>query len=474
MMSYDMCDVMTYDGHNWNIGFYHSPAFSAPEMKIERVVNDPEDKRQLHAEIKASLTNAADPKLTRADSAMSEESGGAEEQFDLTFYVDCPVCRAPLNTYASRDEVDIHLTNHYAEKIKEKISEASDPLEDGSSDACPKCNETPSDMILHFGIAHGATAELVVDHVKSIRNSKGLSLQLNFEKVCRICHMDFGFKNVDPPGIRKHLLTHHNYRQNILDAAVAAHSGKLKSGKYYRCPEYGCGFATHSRSTLTDSHLAVYHQYLQKLYDGDKLDPKSKPPPVSSPTDQRPRDNSKEVKAIKSPWSLDSPRQSSDKSIGYQVNDVENFQSASQNGHDEAKRTPEKKKMNLFEYRQKKGFVKSEKQPTKSCELEPVPTTVFQDVPDVCSICSSEIPSGHYCNHLAVHVALNWRHKQKNAPDDKYVHCQEASNKMPMHLKQYHFEEVFADVLPLLLRQSLPSEIISKLQMRLREILIDR
>ena len=423
------------------------------------------------------MTNAADPKLTRADSAMSEESGGAEEQFDLTFYIDCPVCSAPLSN-CGKYEVEAHLTNHFADNIKEKISEASDPLGDGSSDACPECNETPSDLILHFGIAHGTTGELVVDHVKSLRNTRDVSLPLNFEKVCRICHMDFGFKNVDPPGIRKHLLTHHNYRKEILDAAEAAHSGKLKSGKFYLCPEYGCGFATQSRSTFTDSHLAVYHQYLQKLYDGDKLEPTCKPPASSvfTPTDLRPRDNLKEVTTTKPTWSLDSPRQSSDDNIGYHR--IEKLQSATQNGHDETKGTPEKTKTIYFEYRQEKGFVRSEKQPDKSCDLEPVPVDAPRAQPsvqpEVCSICSSEVPIDHYCNHLAVHLALNWRDIQKNAPEDKCLYCQEASNNMPMHLKQYHFEAVFADVLPISLRQSLPSEITTKLQKRLHEILMNR
>lgn len=394
---------------------------------------------------------------------MSEESGEADEQFDLTFYIDCPVCRAPLSN-RGRDEVEAHLTSHYAENIKEKISEASDPLGDGTSNACPECNETPSDLVLHFGIAHGATAEFVVDHVKSIRNSRDVSLPLNFEKVCRICRMDFGFKNVDPKGIRMHLLTHHDYRKGILDAA---RSGKFKSDKYYLCPEYGCGYATHSRSTLTDSHLAVYHQYLQKLYDGDKLEPKCKPP-VAAAAVSSPTDDVKEVMTSNSPWSIDSPRKSSTNIIEYQLNNTEKFQSANQNGHDELIGTPEKTKMKYFEYRQKKGFVMSEKQPAISCELEQAPLT------DVCSICSSEVPSGNYCNHLAVHMALSWKAIQRNAPDDKCVYCQEASNKMPMHLKQYHFEDVYEDVLPLPLRQSLSTEITSKLRKRLQEILIDR
>ena len=329
---------------------------------------------------------------------MSEESVGAEEQFDLTYYIDCPVCNAPLSN-SDRSEVEAHLTSHFADKIKEKISEASDPLGDGSFDACPECDETPSDPTLHFGVAHGATAELVVDHVKSLRSTREISLPLNFEKVCRICGMDFGLKQVDPPGKRKHLLTHHNYRRDILDAV-----GKYaKSGNFYLCPEHGCGFATKSRSILTDSHLAVYHQYLQKLYDGEKLEPKRKPPtaPVTPPPDQRPGDSSKEVKATKSPWSIDSPRPT----FGYQVFNIENFQSAPQNGHDDIKRMPEKKKLNYFEYRQKEGFVKSEKQPIIQCDNEPVPADdavqinlegnpkLPVDPPHICPVCLGESSS---------------------------------------------------------------------------------
>ena len=426
---------------------------------------------------------------------MSDESVGAEEQFDLAFYTDCPVCNAPLSS-CGRDEVEAHLTNHFADAIKEKISEASDPLGDGSSGACPECNETHSDLTMHFGIAHGATAEMVVDHVKSMRNTKGISLPLNFEKVCRICQMDFGFKNVDPPGIRKHLLTHHNYRKDILDAAEAVRSGGLKSGKFYLCPEYGCGFATQSRSTLTDSHLAVYHQYLQKLYDGDKLKPKCKP---STPADSYPSDlqssdglkdaslskigdpsSLKEVKKTESPWSLESSRPSSDNNVGfgYHLNNFEKFQSATQNGHVETKGSPEKKKTQYYEYRQKKGFVKSEKQPAESCDHESAPFDALRAHRSVqlglCSICQSEIPNDHYCNHLAVHAALKWREIQKNATEDKCRYCLEASNNMPMHLKQYHLDEVFAEVIPQSLRQSLPRQITLNLQERLHKILIDR
>ena len=183
--------------------------------------------------------NAADSKSAqqRADSAMSGESD-ASEQFDLSFYTSCPLCGAALAA-CGREEAEAHLTNHYAEQIREKISESSDPLGDGS--ACPECGyDAPAadgggggDLVLHYGVAHGATAELLVEHVKSVRQTKAVALPLNFEKVCRICRMDFGFKNVDPSGIRTHFLTHHNYRQRILEAAGEAHEragSKLRSG----------------------------------------------------------------------------------------------------------------------------------------------------------------------------------------------------------------------------------------------------
>ena len=81
------------------------------------------------------------------------------------------------------------------------------------------------------------------------------------------------------------------------------------------------------------------HLRLQKLYDGEELGPKTGPPPPGSPGKISPAAEEGKGAAWAGP-----PRSPP---LGYSV----------QNGHEDT--DGPKKKLNMYEYRQKKGFVTS-------------------------------------------------------------------------------------------------------------------
>jgi hypothetical protein len=141
--------------------------------------------------------------------------------------------------------------------------------------SCPKCPEEPpfktrSDLVLHYGARHGVTAAAAIEAVKRARAIKNVTLPFNYEKSCRHCDMDFVYRNVDVKGIRTHLLSHHDFRQVILDALKSS-GKKYRSGGHYLCPEQGCGYANYDRRTIVDMHLAIYHGFLQTVYDGEEI-----------------------------------------------------------------------------------------------------------------------------------------------------------------------------------------------------------
>ena len=48
----------------------------------------------------------------------------------------------------------------------------------------------------------------------------------------------------------------------------------------------------------------------------------------------------------------------------------------------------------------------------------------------LCGICATPIPSGHYSNHLAVHMALSWKNIQKSGQGhSECAYCQKGGDR---------------------------------------------
>ncbi len=118
-----------------------------------------------------------------------------------------------------------------------------------------------------------APAEIAQESPKESPSPKAKKtyLKVDDEVACRVCEMDFLLHQMDSAWQkRSHILTH--FRKQISDsiATEADEEGFLK------CPEPNCG-VTMKKSKMTDTHLAVAHGYLDRLYCGEDESAKVSP-----------------------------------------------------------------------------------------------------------------------------------------------------------------------------------------------------
>ncbi len=228
------------------------------------------------AEVKMEVEEAGN----KSESSCSASGGSDDDEdttnFDLGFYTVCPVCHGEVSLAGwQADRAQEHLIEHFRKELTDALSGEQRASEAGDGQ-CPRCDEVADedDLILHFGVDHGFLAEYTIAAAKKKRTAKNFVYAFQKAQTCKFCDMSFAERSLDTKGIRTHLLSHHDFRGSILDVM----SGQSKSGGHYRCPEYGCGYATRDRRMMSDNHLSVYHGYLQKLWDEEELRPKQAPP----------------------------------------------------------------------------------------------------------------------------------------------------------------------------------------------------